>query len=781
MKKRVLKIIIFAIIIIIIVTALWITYRLRSSLPKTKGEISILGLSNEVEIIRDKLGIPHIVAENEEDLFFACGYVHTQDRLWQMELSRRIGAGTLSEIFGEKTLETDTHMRALGLRQAAEKDFKSLTPKMKKLLASYCAGVNYYLKKKKNLPPEFLILRYKPQPWKILDCFLIKQNMALTLSYTIKSKLLRMELFKRFGKDKAQEIIHSSPVGDVVIPSFDFEMKPLFPRGNYSGSNNWVADGTLTQTGKPLLANDPHLKINSLPSIWYGIHMRCPEINVIGVSLPGVPGVIIGHNDYIAWGITNSYVDIQDLYLEKLDPEQKKYFFNGDWKDLKIYKEEIVVKGEKNPKKIDVKWTHRGPILTPWIIQSERPISMRWAIYEGGQAAEAFYLIDKAKNWYDFVNGVSLFDSPSQNFVYADIDGNIGYYLNGKIPIRNNHKGLLPVPGETDEYDWKGFLKEEEKPFSFNSLEHLVVTANNKIVSDDYPYFLGDEYIAPFRAQRIKELLAKRKNHSIDSFKEIQLDIHSLRARLLLPFIKELENLSATAQKAQDILKNWDGNMSDDKEAVLFHIFIQMLEENTFKDELGDSFPQFQEATDNKWAGIYKIINNPQSSWFDNIHTPETELRKDIINMSLSQAYERLEEKFGSPKKWEWSKMHAIHFQHPLGQVWFLKFLNRGPYPIKGTKDTVNASFFLFDNPFRTEYGVSYRQIIDLDDMKNSVFVLPTGQSGHFLSRHYDDQIKTWLEGRYYPMLFDMETIEKESEGKLILKPIKENRDSENR
>jgi len=764
MKRKLLKKIILILFLIITAIALSITYFLRSSLPKTKGEISIQGISNEVEIIRDKLGIPHIFAQNEEDLFFACGYVHAQDRIWQMELSRRIGTGTLSEVFGDRTLEMDTQVRALGLKKAAEKDFENLGPKMRELLASYCEGVNSYLKRKKNLPPEFLILRYRPQPWTILDCLLLKQNMAFILGYTMKSKLLRMELFKKFGKEKAQEIIHSYPDGEVIIPSFDFEMKTSSLQGDISGSNNWVVDGILTQTGKPLLANDPHLKINSLPPVWYEIHFHCPEINVIGVSLPGVPGVIIGHNDYIAWGITNSYVDIQDLYLEKLDAAQKKYFFNGEWRNLKVYEEEIRVKGRKNPQKIEVKWTHRGPIINPWIIQSDKPISLRWVIYEGGQAAECFYLINKAKNWDEFVKGVSLLDSPSQNFVYADIEGNIGYYLNGKIPIRKNHKGLLPVPGETDEYEWIGFLKEEEKPFSLNPPEHLIVTANNKIVSDDYPYFLGDEYIAPFRAQRIKELLLERKKHSINSFKEIQLDIHSSRAQLFLPLIKEATDLSNEAKEAQDILKNWDGKMSEGKGAALFHVFLQILEENTFKDELGESFPLFQEATDKKWARLLKIIDNPQSLWFDDTNTPEIETREDMLNLSLSQAYEWLKEKSGSPEKWDWAKMHAIHFQHPLGQVWLLKFLNRGPYPIKGTEDTVNASFFLFDKPYRTEYGVSYRQIIDLADMKNSVFVLPSGQSGHFLSRHYDDQIKLWLEGKYYPMLFHREDIEKESE-----------------
>jgi penicillin amidase len=774
MRKKAIKIGLLILLLIISIIVLSVFFLFHMSLPQTKGVIAVDGLTGEVEVFRDKVGIPHIFAKNERDLFFACGYIHAQDRLWQMELARRFGAGTLSEIFGERALKQDIQMRVLGLKKAAEKDLELLSPEKREWLSAYCEGVNFFLKTKKILSPEFLILRYRPQPWAIVDSLVIKEIMALGLSVNMSSELLRMELTKRIGAEKTKEIIHSYPPdGPTILTSSDFSVLKSNVLPKNLGSNNWVVDGSLTQTGKPLLANDPHLEVNQIPPVWYQIHLNCPGINVIGVSFPGIPVIILGHNEYIAWGMTNSFADVQDLYLEKIDSAQKKYFFNGEWRDLKINREEFKIKGKKEPKIVDVIWTHRGPIITPWIAKSERPISLRWTIHDGGHAAEALNSMNKAKNWEDFKRALSLFDAPSQNIVYADVEGNIGYYLNGKIPIRRNQQGLIPASGETDEYDWKGYLPEEEKPVSLNPPEHFIVTANNKTVPDDYPYFLGDDYIAPFRAARIKELLLKRKNHSVKSFEEIQLDTVSHRALFFLPFIREAKHLEGEANKAQEILNNWDGKIAEGKESALFEVFLETLHGSTFEDELGASYPLFRDETSNNWAGLLRIMDNPQSPWFDDVRTPVKENREDMIQKSLGQAYKLLTKKYGTPENWDWTKMHTIYFQHVLSQVPIFKFLSRGPYPIKGDSDTVNASLFDASNPYPTTVGVSFRQIVDLNNFRNSVFIIPCGQAGHFQSRHYDDQIRPWLEGRYYSMLFSREDIVQNTEGKLILKPAK--------
>ncbi|MFQ6083968.1 MAG: penicillin acylase family protein [Candidatus Aminicenantia bacterium] len=812
--KKTIKWIILGLFLVIVIVVLCGAYLFYSSLPKTKGEIALKGISEEVEIIRDKWGVPHIYAQNEKDLFFACGYVHAQDRLWQMELMRRAGSGRLSEIFGEVTVETDKLLRVLGLKKAAEKDLAKLSPKMKKLLTAYKDGVNAYINSKKPLPPEFLILRYKPDPWEIIDSLLIKEIMAYDLCVNFNSEILRAELIDKLREEKTNEIMPSYPEEGAVIvpylgkkreksweskdvtlefiPTMSVRQAPALQRffvKSGKGSNSWVVDGTITRTGKPLLANDPHLGIR-LPSIWYEIHLIGGNFNVVGVSLTGIPFVIIGHNEHIAWGLTNSYADVQDLYIEKLNSKQDKYLYNGEWKKLRIFEEEIFIKGKKEPEKIKIKWTRRGPIITPIVVKSSNPIhgefaesiSLKWVIYEGGQVAETFYLINKAKNWDEFKAGVSLFDAPSQNFIYADRKGNIGYFLSGKIPLRKNHKGLIPVPGETDKYEWIGYLEEDEKPFSFNPPEHFIVTANNKIVSDDYPYYISKDYLAPFRANRIRELLLKKEKHSIDSFKEIQLDVFSNQAQIFLPLIRELEDLSGEAKKAQDILKNWDGEMTEGKEPALFQVFLQFFNENTFRDELGDSLEKFKIRTDERWAGLLRIIDNSQSQWFENINNEKVmsvnksgENKKKIIEKSLNDAYLWLSEKYGAPENWNWTEMHAIYFQHALGQVAILKFFNRGPYPVMGDGETVNNSDFSINNPYRTVVAASFRQIVDLADLKNSICVGSSGQSGHFLSPHYDDQIKLWLNGKYYPMLFYREDIENQAEGKLTLIPIGQN------
>ncbi|MCP2606257.1 penicillin acylase family protein, partial [Candidatus Aminicenantes bacterium AC-708-I09] len=644
-----------------------------------------------------------------------------------------------------------------GLKVAAKKDLEKLSPHLKEIFSYYCKGVNAYLKKKKILPPEFIILRFKPEKWTILDSLVIKQIMDLTLSNNMDSEFLRMKLMEKFNIEEINEIMPSVPEAKFNF-SFKFKIEPPSHKLEFAGSNNWVVSGELTKTGKPLLANDPHLAI-TIPSIWYQIHLNSPEMNVIGVSIPGTPMVVIGHNENIAWGVTYSYVDVQDLYLEKLDKKQRKYFFNGKWRNLEIHREEIKIKGEKKPKIIEVKWTHRGPIISPWILKSDKPVSLRWTIYDGGRTPRAIYLINKARNWKEFLKAVSLFDSPSLNFVYADRDGNIGYYLSGKIPIRRNHRGLFPVTGDTDKFEWIGYIEKDEKRIILNPPENFIVTANNKIIENSYPFFLGVDYLAPFRAKRIKELILTRKKHDLNSFKKIQLDLVLTRSRLFIPIIKNLKNLKGKAREAQKILENWDGSMEKGKEAALFQYFLRFLNENTFKDELKSLFSTFAKKTALRWAGILKIINKPNSKWFDDINTEEIEDRNKIIEKSLQQAYEYLENKFGQPENWDWAKIHKLQMEHALGAIPIFKFLNRGPYPMKNDSETVNATY------------VSYRQIIDLSNFDNSLWVNTSGESGHFLSKHYDDQIKLWLTGGYYRMLFTKKEIEKKAKAKLILKP----------
>jgi penicillin amidase len=738
------------------------------SLPKTKGKVQLKGLISDVQIIWDRWGIPHIFAQNEKDLFFATGFIHAQERMWQMEITRRAGFGRLSEIFGRMTLERDKFLRNLGLKEAAQRDYESLAPEMKELLLSYSQGVNsWILSRKFNWPPEFLLLRLRPEPWNVIDTIIIKEIMALLLSVDYASEVVREKLVKKLGPQKALKILEEG----VEIPSTTseepFSSAEIRNSFLFQGSNNWVLSGSRTQSEKPLLANDPHLEI-SLPPVWYEVQLYCPSMNVTGVTFPGVPLVILGHNQSIAWGMTNSGADVQDLYIEKLDSSKEKYFDGDGWRSLTRKEEIILVRGAEKPEKLDVLWTERGPIISPIIIDSRVPYSLKWTIYEGGKTFEAVYLLNKAQNWKNFAEALKYFNAPSQNFVYADTHGDIGYYLSGKIPLRAKEVGLFPYPGWKEEGKWQGFLEEGKKPTIHNPAEGVIVTANNKITPDDYPYYISCDWDAPFRAERIKELLLKQEKHSVESLKRIQNDVYSKNGELFLPLIRELKGAEGNAAKAQAVLKDWNFEMTSGKEAALFEVFMDFFHEEALKDELGEDFKSFDSLFRRKWAGLLRILSDPLSPWFDNKGTARVEDRAEIVKISLAKAYEWLEKNYGTQDHWDWMKMHSIKFQHELGQVPLFWFFNRGPYPMNGDPFTVRASF---SKIYKTTHGASFRQIIDLSNLKNSISVITSGESGHFLSRHYGDQISLWLGGQYHPMLFERKDIQENASGILTLKP----------
>ncbi|MFP4081436.1 MAG: penicillin acylase family protein [Candidatus Aminicenantes bacterium] len=741
------------------------------SLPRKKGEVSLPGLEAEVKIIIDKWGVPHIFAQNEKDLFFGCGYVHARERMWQMEFSRRTGFGRLSEVLGRNTLEVDKVLRTLGLKEAIHQDYQKLSVEMKDILRSYSRGVNSWIGSRKfNWPPEFLLLRYRPSPWSPVDSLVLKDVMALMLSFDYLTEALRGKLLNRLGTQKALQIleegIHKTPEWRGEISLSDKMISVIF-----QGSNNWVVAGDHTESGKPLLANDPHLKI-SIPPVWYEIHLSCPTMDVTGVSLPGVPAVIIGHNHSIAWGMTYSTADVQDLYVEKLNSSRDMYLDKDGWKHLKTREEVISIKDEKEPVRINLKWTARGPLISPLVVKSQAPVSLSWTLYEGGQTLESFYRLNKAKNWDEFVDAVKLFDAPSHNFVYADREGNIGYYLSGKIPLRPEEAALFPYPGWMEEGQWQGFIKEEQKPVLFNPEDGFIVTANNRIVPPDFPHYVSCDWDAPFRANRIKDLLYQKEKHDVESFKKIQNDIYSQKAEMILPFLGEIEEASGQLNEALEIIKNWDLSFGSGKEPALYAVFMNFLHEQVFKDELREDFEKFDLFFRRKQAGLLRLLSRPSSSWFDIKGTESVEVREDILRISLEKAYQWLEREYGAPENWDWTELHSLYFKHTLGQGPFSLLFNRGPYPVDGYYFTIRASYSI--KSYQVTHGASFRQIIDLSDFRNSVCVLTSGQSGHFWSRFYDNQIPLWLEGRYHPMLYDPEDIEAEAAGVLWLKPLLE-------
>lgn len=742
------------------------------SVPKIKGKFSVRGITSEVKIIKDNWGVPHIFAQNEKDLFFACGYIHAQERMWQMDFHRRVGFGRLSEIFGERTLEKDKFIRNLSLKKAVSREYEKLSPGMKKLLIAYADGVNFWMGTRRgNWPPEFLILRYRPEPWKPKDSLIIKEIMAMFLSFEYQYEVVRAELVKKWGSQKALSILEEG----LIAPSHEMEdvsFSPLMKIPGSQGSNSWVVAGRRSVSGEALLANDPHLEI-SLPPIWYEIHLNCPSMNVIGVSIPGSPVIVLGHNPHMAWGMTYSTADCQDLFMEKFDSSNNMYLSPDGWKLLHRVREDIDVRGRKKPVKMEILWTDHGPVISPLIVRSRVPISLCWTIYEGGRTLEAFYLLNKSRNWKEFKESIRMFDAPSHNFVYADRYGNIGYYLSGKIPLRKRESALFPYPGWLEDGQWRGYIAEEEKPTLYNPETGYIATANNNTLPEGYPHFVSLDWDAPFRVKRIEELLLQKKKHDVESFQSIQNDVFSKKAELIIPLLKDIQAREDKVRKALALLRRWDLQVNAQSGAALFRVFMDILHQEVFQDELGKMFDRYDSLYRRKQAGLLRILSDPFSSWFDRIGTDPIETKEQIFQASLEKAYQELNRRFGSPDRWDWSRMHRITFRHLLSQSPVLRFFNRGPYQLDGYAFTVKASYSTQN--LGATHGVSYRQIIDLGDFRNSVCVITSGQSGHVLSRFYDNQIPLWLEGNYHPMLFFDEDIEENASGLLVLMPSQEN------
>jgi penicillin amidase len=776
---------------------------LRRPLPKVRGEERLSGLEGEVEIIRDALGVPHLSANSLADLYFAQGYVHAQDRLWQMELNRRVASGRLSELFGDVTLEADRFLRRIGLRRAAEQDAPLLSDETRRLLDAYLQGVNTFIERHQGrLPVEMVLLRFKPEPWTVVDSLSWGKMMAWNLAGNWESEVLRAKFVAKVGPERAARIEPIYPHGNplIVPPGADYEglNTPLLDQyrqmrelvGILSpthGSNNWVVDGTRTASGKPMLANDPHLA-PQMPSIWYHWHLNAPGLDVTGAGLPGLPGVIIGRNRRLAWGVTNAGPDTQDLYLERFNPENPhQYEYQGAWEEAKIIREEIRVKGQPEPVVEEVLVTRHGPIITG---QEEggQPMALRWTSHDPATTSEALMGLNRAGNWDDFTAALHHWDAPAQHFVYADVDGNIGYYMAGRVPVRAKGEGLLPVPGWTGEYEWTGVVPFEELPQAYNPPSHQIVTANNRIVADDYPHFITHEYFGAYRARRIIDLLNEKERLTPADMAGMQGDFFSIPASLIVPHLLKLEPRSETERQALALLRSW--NFVLDKEsaaAAIYEVFLLRMLKVTFGSVVGEELAEEYVgkglsvlSPTNIYAGrstplLVDLLNEQDNRWFVNSALPRGPKNwEEAMQQSLRGALDELRSKLGKDMAgWQWGKLHSVTFSHPLGQVKALsRLFNRGPFPLSGDTDTVCQMAFAPGKPYAaTSWMPSFRLIVDMSNTRNGLFGHPTGQSGHPASPHYADMIDTWLKVKHYPLLFERDQIDAAKEARLVLKP----------
>ena len=772
----------------------WLTHR---GFPQVAGRLTVPGLEAPVEIVRVEPGVPHIYAQNAHDLFFAQGYVHAQDRLWQMQLNVYAGRGELAAIFGEGAVEIDKIMRVFGIVQAAERDWQTLSPPTRALLTAYADGVNAYLTAHRGkLPVEFTILGVEARPWKPIDSLAWGKLMALNLSLNHSFEILRKDLIAKLGEPAARQLMFPYPVdAPVIVPSTGppkvqasslSRAFPAFGRILGSGtpawgSNGWVVAGSRTASGKPLLANDTHLGLQ-LPSVWYQVGLHGGGYDAVGFSFPGMPLLVIGHNQRIAWGITNLCADVQDLYVEKLDDpaHPKRYEFQGAWRDLTLRREEIAVKGGKKVV-LEVRETHHGPILNDALaeLKGSPPTALRWSALAGGRLIDSLAALNLAQDWPSFHKALADWDAPSVNFVYADVDGHIAYQSTGRIPMRAaGHQGLVPVPGWDGRSEWQGFIPYEEMPTLLDPPSGFIVTANNKVVADDYPHYIAYDMADPYRARRITDLLTAGHQLTRDGLRAMQADTLSLHAEAIRPALLSVAPSGEKEQKALDQVRRWDLRYDPGSagasiyEAWYWHLLGDILE-----DELGpDVLKEYRIVGMSQIPSIIDLLSRPDDPLFDDKRTPAVEHRDDIVHRSLTEAVAWLAERYGDdPAGWTYGKIHSVTLVHsPLGQSGIApleRLFNSATYPAPGTAFTINAEVADVTKPFAVNFGSSQRMIVDLADLESSTWVNSTGQDAQLFRPHREDQIPKWAAVQDYPMTYGEAAVKAHPEARLTLAP----------
>ena len=771
-------------------------YLLRRPVPKGRGRLKLRGLRGEVEILRDRWGVPHIYGGNLHDVFFAVGYAQAQDRLWQMEFNRRLSSGTLAEVLGENALEIDRMTRRIGFRRVSEAEWPDAEATERAVLEAFSAGVNAYLETGR-LPVEFGLLRYRPQRWQPVDTVAFARFMGWTLAGNWDSEILRSWTVERFGADVMASLEPGYPLGKPVIVPPGTEAKGAGPSldedyavaaellGALAGrgmSNNWAVNGKKSATGKPLLANDPHLPLQ-MPAIFWQFHVDSPDLKAAGACLPATPDVIIGHNDRIAWGITAAFVDGDDLFVEKVNPDNpSQYEFEGKWVDGEVVREEIKVRGRKKPVVEEVLITRHGPVISPAIKGETRTLALRTVTLEPTHQVQGITMLMGARNWDEFRDALRLWPAPSQNFAYADVDGNIGYQLAALTPVRAKGHGVLPVPGWTAEYEWTGWVPFDELPSVLNPPTNWVATANNKIVDDDFPHFLGAEWADSPRQERIIEMLEEKEKLSIDDFRRMHGDQLSLPARVYVPRMLELEPQDEWSKRALTFVRAWDHVVAADSVAAcVFEVFYTHLVRKALEEKLG-SWSDFYMG-----RGIHPLRANGSffmaaSSWLVSKMRSKKKWFagkswKGAMEEALASAVAELRQSLGDDvSQWQWGRLHRQTFRHVMGGTRALsRLLNRGPVPVGGDPNTVwQASYSPYFGYELKGSTATYRQIIDLGDFNNSLAVIPSGQSGHPGSRHYADLIGMWARVEYHPMPWDRSKVEEAASGgrsRLVLEP----------
>ncbi|MEM8798586.1 MAG: penicillin acylase family protein [Pseudomonadota bacterium] len=758
---------------LVLIGAIGAVFWLRSSLPQTDGSMKLVGLDAEIEVLRDKNGIPHILAQSEHDAYFALGVVHAQDRLWQMETNRRIPGGQLSELLGAATVSTDKFMRTMGLCNRAEKALASLDDQTLGMLDAYAEGVNAYMEKRSGaLPVEFVMVRAKFAPWRPVDSLCFLKLMALSLSENWSQELARVALVSQLGIEAANEFIPPYP-GDApfthpeLATLYGDALKPIQLGAVETplpglGSNNWVVSGDHTRSGKPLLANDPHLGL-SIPSIWYLAHIRIGERNFVGATFPGVPFIVLGRNDRLAWGFTNTGPDTQDIVLERMTPDGDGHVTPDGIRPVTTRTEIIKVRG-KDPVELTVRETGNGPIISdvfPQIgdqLNEGYAAALRWtALGDTDTTVASGRLVMMAEDWDTFREAGRKYVGPQQNIVYADVDGNIAYLAPAHVPLRDGASatsGSLPARGWEATDRWQGLIPFEALPQSYNPATGKIVTANHKIVDDDYGFFLSRDWSSPYRANRIEKLLNATKRHDVTSFRAIQTDTVSQMALDVRDAFLALGDYPDVPAEMIKVIARWQGNMAADEVApLLVSAWHRAFEERLYKDDLGQLFPQFYRYRPQFILDVLSGSTRARDWCDDQENQDVAESCHDIATQSLLAAIEDLEIRLGGGwKSWSWGQLHLVSHPHrPFHEVPQLRRFFSREAPINGGAMTVNVQTHRISSrePYNAVHAAGLRAIYDLADLDASQFMITTGQSGNLFSRHYDDLVTPYVAGSY--------------------------------
>lgn len=818
-------------LVVVAAVGVWTVQR---SFPTTAGRLDVAGLNAIVTVERDDAGIPQITAETTHDLFYAQGFVHSQDRFWEMDFRRHVTSGRLAELFGESQLETDAFIRTLGWRAVAEAEVALLDPETLANYQAYADGVNAYLKSRSGaeLSLEYAVLGlqnpgYEPELWTPTDSVAWLKAMAWDLRSNLEEEIDRALLSTALSPEDVALLHPSYPyashptiVGGALAapaapPSAPAGLTPrpisssesdadaatlalgdassaagmvaalselkrslsalpelIGPAGNEIGSNSWVASGALTDTGAPILANDPHLGA-VMPSVWYQMGLRCGVVSaecpydVAGFSFSGLPGIIIGHNDTIAWGLTNLGPDVADLYMEKVTATG--YELDGAEQPFLSRSETIKIAGA-DPVTIEVRATGRGPIVTDIAknfsnIASKYPtatgqpegeyaLSLQWTALTPGKTPSAIFAINKARNWDEFRAGAQLFEVPSQNLIYADVSGNIGYQAPGLVPVRRSGNGTIPLPGWTSETGWNGYIPFDELPTVSNPAGGLIVTANNAAIGPEYPALITEDWDLGYRAQqissRLSALVANGEKLTVDSMASIQADNFNANAAQLVPLLNELK-LSGEVREAQALLAKWD--YSDDVDSAA-SAFFNMTWKHLLTAMFADKLPEgTQPVGGDRWFGVVgNLIGQPDSAWWNN-EALGIQGRDAMLSYAAEQAFAEGRDKLGpNPKRWQWGDIHTLELRNAsfgesgIAPIEWL--FNRGPHPVAGGSSVVNAVGWDASKGYNVDWVPSMRQVISLDDFDDSTWINLSGASGHAFNAHYDDQQALWRENK---------------------------------